>query len=43
VGVKHKAGTSFRLLMAAFYRVSPNDKFDYVHVYSIYHPDYQLK
>ena len=43
VGVKHKAGTSFRLMMAGFYRVSANDKIEYVHVYSIYHPDYQLK
>ena len=43
VGVQHKARTSFRLLMAGFYRVSPNDKFEYVHVYSIYDPAYQLK
>jgi len=42
VGVKHKAGTSFRLLMCAFYEVSLNNKFQYVRVYSIYHPDYQL-
>jgi hypothetical protein len=43
VGVSHKAGSTFRLLMAAFYDVSPNNKFSYVHVYSIYHPDYQPK
>ena len=43
VGVKHKAGTSFRLIMAAFYHVSANDKFEYVRVYSIYHPDYQVQ
>jgi hypothetical protein len=43
VGEKHKAGTSFRLLMAAFYHVSPNDKFEYVRVYSIYHADYQKR
>jgi hypothetical protein len=43
VGVQHKAGTSFRLLMAAFYHVSANDKFEYVRVYSIYHPDYQVR
>ena len=42
VGVKHKAGSSFRLQMCAFYDVSENDKFKYVRVYSIYHPDYQL-
>ena len=42
VGVKHKAGTSFRLLVAGFYKISPNDKFQYVRVYSIYHPDYQV-
>jgi hypothetical protein len=43
VGVRHKAGSTFRLMMAAFYDVSQNDKFSYVHVYSIYHPDYQPK
>lgn len=43
VGVRHKAGSSFRLLMCVFYDVSENDKFEYVRVYSIYHPDYQLK
>lgn len=42
VGVKHKAGSSFRLLVAGFYNISPNDKFEYVRVYSIYHPDYQV-
>jgi hypothetical protein len=40
--VEHKAGTSFRLMMAAFYEVSQNDKFKYVRVYSIYHPAYQV-
>ncbi|WP_323846566.1 hypothetical protein [Microbulbifer magnicolonia] len=43
VGVKHRAGDSFRLMMAAFYDVSANDKFEYVRVYSIFHPHYQLK
>jgi hypothetical protein len=42
VGVTHKAGSSFRLLMSAFYDVSANGKFEYVRVYSIYHPAYQL-
>jgi hypothetical protein len=42
VGVMHKAGSSFRLLMSAFYDISPNGKFSYVRVYSIFHPDYQL-
>ena len=42
VGVKHKAGSSFRLRMAAFYDVSVNGKFKYVRVYSVYHPDYQM-
>ena len=40
VGVQHKAGSKFRLMMAAFYDVSPNDKFSYVRVYSIYNPAY---
>lgn len=43
VGVNYKKGASFRLLMAAFYRVSRNNKFRYVRVYSIYNPAYQLK
>lgn len=43
VGVKHKAGSSFRLLMSAFYDLSENGKFKYVRVYSIYHPDYQVR
>ena len=43
VGVKRKAGSSFRLRMAAFYDLSKNDKFKYVRVYSIYHEDYQIK
>jgi hypothetical protein len=42
VGVKHTAGSSFRLRMAAFYDLSENDKFQYVRVYSIYHEDYQV-
>ncbi|MCL6282359.1 hypothetical protein M3P21_02360 [Ruegeria sp. 2012CJ41-6] len=42
VGVQHKAGTSFRLMMCAFYEVSENDRFRYVRVYSIYHPHYQV-
>jgi hypothetical protein len=42
VGEKHKAGSSFRLRMAAFYDVSVNGKFKYVRVYSVYHPDYQM-
>ena len=42
VGVKHKAGTSFRLMMAGFYTVSKNDKVKYTRVYSIYHPHYQV-
>lgn len=43
VGVKHKAGSSFRLLMSAFYDISTSGKFEYVRVYSIYHPDYQSR
>lgn len=43
VGVEHAKGSSFRLMMAAFYDVSVNGKFEYVRVYSIYHRDYQLK
>ncbi len=43
VGEKHKAGSSFRLLMSAFYDLSDNGKMEYVRVYSIYHYDYQLK
>ena len=42
VGVHHKAGNAFRLMVCGFYDVSENDKFKYVRVYSIYHPDYQL-
>jgi hypothetical protein len=42
VGVTHKAGSSFRLCMAAFYDLSENDKFKYVRVYSIYHEAYQV-
>ena len=43
VGVTHKAGSSFRLRMAAFYDLSENDRFKYVRVYSIYHEAYQVK
>ncbi|MEX0350981.1 MAG: hypothetical protein AB3N15_16275 [Paracoccaceae bacterium] len=42
VGEQHKAGTSFRLMMCAFYEVSENGRFRYVRVYSIYHPHYQV-
>lgn len=42
VGVKHKAGSSFRLRMAAFYEVSVGGNFEYVRVYSVYHSDYQI-
>ena len=42
VGVKHRAGSSFRLMMSAFYDVSKNGKFEYVRVYSIYHLKYQI-
>ncbi len=41
VGVKHKAGDSFRLIMAGFYDFSDNGKIEYVRVYSVFHPDYQ--
>ena len=41
VGVQHKAGSKFRLMMAAFYDVSPNNKFSYIRVYSIYNPAYK--
>jgi len=41
VGVEHKAGDTFRLMMSAFYDLSENGKFKYVRVYSVYHPDYQ--
>jgi hypothetical protein len=35
VGERHKAGSSFRLMIAAFYDFSENGKIGYVHVYSI--------
>ena len=41
VGEKHRAGSSFRLMMSAFYDLSENGKITYVRVYSIYHPSYQ--
>lgn len=40
-GVPYKAGTKFRLMMCAFYDVSPNNKFTYARVYSIYNPAYK--
>lgn len=42
VGEHHKAGTSFQLMMGAFYDVSPRAKIKYARVYSIYHPHYQV-
>ena len=42
VGVQHKEGSSFRLLMAGFYDFADNGKIKYVRVYSIFHPNYQL-
>lgn len=42
VGVHYKAGTSFRLMMAAFYDVGENDKIKYTRVYSIYNEHYQV-
>jgi hypothetical protein len=42
VGEKHKAGSSFRLMMAAFYDVSDAGKLEYVRVYSIYNNAYQI-
>ena len=41
VDAKFKKGDRFRLMMAAFYRVSARDKFAYVRVYSIYNPAYK--
>ncbi len=41
VGVHHKAGVSFRLMVAGFYDVSENDKIKYTRVYSIYNAHYQ--
>ena len=41
VGVPHKKGTSFRLMMAAFYDLSPANKIRYARVYSIYNRAYQ--
>ncbi len=43
VGVEHKQGESFRLLMAGFYDFSHKGKIEYVHVYSVFHQDYQVK
>ncbi|MCB2187314.1 MAG: nuclear transport factor 2 family protein [Deltaproteobacteria bacterium] len=42
VGVKHPAGSSFRLRMVAFYDLDEDDKITYVRVYSIYHEAYQV-
>ena len=41
VGVSHKKDDRFRLMMCAFYDITPNDRFEYVRVYSIYHPAYK--
>ena len=41
VGIKHKAGSSFRLMVAGFYTLSERSKIKYARVYSIYHKDYQ--
>ncbi|HRW16490.1 MAG: hypothetical protein KDJ78_05930 [Rhodobacteraceae bacterium] len=41
VGVRYAAGASFRLMMAAFYDVSPAGRISYARVYSIYNPHYQ--
>jgi hypothetical protein len=38
VGVNHKAGSRFRLMMDAFHAVTPNDKLSCVRVYSIHYP-----
>lgn len=40
-GVPYKAGSKFRLMMCAFYDVSPNTKFSYARAYSIYNPAYK--
>lgn len=41
VGVRHLKGTSFRLMMAAFYDLSPSNKIQYARVYSIFNNAYQ--
>lgn len=41
VGVPHKKGTSFRLMMSAFYDLSPANKIKYARVYSIFNSAYQ--
>lgn len=43
VGVKHKAGDSFRLLMAGFYDFSVGGKIQTVRVYSVFNKHYQLE
>ena len=40
-GIPYKAGSKFRLMMCAFYDVSPNNKISYARVYSIYNPAYK--
>ncbi|WP_444886258.1 hypothetical protein [Microbulbifer sp. JMSA008] len=40
-GITYNAGSKFRLMMCAFYDVSPSNKFSYVRVYSIYNPGYK--
>ncbi len=41
VGVPHNKGTSFRLMMAGFYDLSPAGKIQYVRVYSIFNEAYK--
>ncbi|MCG6859532.1 MAG: hypothetical protein LJE67_15850 [Salaquimonas sp.] len=41
VGIPHKKDTSFRLMMAAFYELSPAKKIRYARVYSIFNEAYQ--
>lgn len=41
VGEPHKKGSSFRLMMAAFYDLSPANKIQYARVYSIFNKAYQ--
>ncbi|WP_444904834.1 hypothetical protein ACJJIU_08585 [Microbulbifer sp. CnH-101-E] len=40
-GRTYNAGSKFRLMMCAFYDVSPSNKFSYVRVYSVYNPGYK--
>jgi hypothetical protein len=41
VGLPHKKGTTFRLIMAAFYNLSPANKIQYAKVYSIFNNAHQ--